>query len=223
MSLSSKFQRSNLICQSVNLTDDLKIGLQYDIQQGLLNIFVNNFDTNTIQSSQINIQSNSSKIQQQNEISNVTYWQNDDDDDEPRICIELSNIYVYDIDEEEEEEDREHDVDDYRTENNYCETMITSSPFRYSSSISSSCFDEQTTDNDDGYSTHSLDDTEQQQHSLSILPSKCLMPFASYQYDGNDASKETLSSIRRLVEVLIWLSPYRKSIRQMMMNNFFFN
>jgi len=152
-------------------------------------------------------------------LDEITYWQ---DNDEPKICIELSNIYSYDI-----EDDDDEDVDDYENENNYCETMITSSssPSRYSSSISSassSCFDEQTTDNDDGYSTHSLDDTEQQhqqQHSLSILPSKCLV---SYQYDGNDCSKESVSCLRHLIEELIWLNPYRKSIRQMMMNNSFF-
>lgn len=36
------FQASNLICQNVYLTDDFKIGLEYDNQHGLLNILLKN-------------------------------------------------------------------------------------------------------------------------------------------------------------------------------------
>ena len=38
------FQTSNFVCQSINLTDELKIGLEYDTQSGLLNIFVKNIE-----------------------------------------------------------------------------------------------------------------------------------------------------------------------------------
>jgi len=38
------FQTSNIVCQSVNLTDKLKIGLEYDIHRDLLNIFVKNIE-----------------------------------------------------------------------------------------------------------------------------------------------------------------------------------
>jgi len=70
-----KFPQTNLICQSVNLTDDLKIGLQYDIQQGLLNIFVNNSHTNTLQSSQINIHSNPYETNSNNYLFNSSKTQ----------------------------------------------------------------------------------------------------------------------------------------------------
>jgi hypothetical protein len=55
------FQTSNVVCQSVNLTDELKIGLEYDIHRGLLNIFVKSTDSNIEFPSQINILSNRSK------------------------------------------------------------------------------------------------------------------------------------------------------------------
>ncbi len=65
---------SNIVCQSVHLTDQLKIGLEYDMHRGLLNIFVKNNGNNIEFPSQINILSNqykdyeyllsSSKIQQ---------------------------------------------------------------------------------------------------------------------------------------------------------------
>lgn len=70
-----KFPQTNFICQSVNLTDDLKIGLQYDIQQGLLDIFVNNSNINTLQSSQINIHSNPYETKSTNYLLNSSKTQ----------------------------------------------------------------------------------------------------------------------------------------------------
>jgi len=135
------------------------------------------------------------------EITDISYRERD----EPKICIELSNIYVYDLYDE--------------NENDLCQTMITSSPLSSSSSSSSSCFDEQTTDNDDGYSTHSLDDIEQQQQSISIPLSKFILPFVPYQH--HYYSEEYVPSIRRLIEQIMWLNPFKKTIKQMMINHLF--
>jgi hypothetical protein len=100
--------------------------------------------------------------------------------------------------------------------------MITSSSLLFSSSSStssSSCFDEQTIDNDDGYSTHSLDDIEQQQQQLiSITSSKLIMPFVPYQ-PYSYSSEEYLSSIHRLMAQVMWLSPFKKTLKQMMINH----
>lgn len=52
---------SNIVCQSVNLTDQLKIGLEYDMHRGLLNIFVKNNGNNVELPSHINILSNQCK------------------------------------------------------------------------------------------------------------------------------------------------------------------
>ena len=49
------FKTSNIVYQSVNLTDELKIGLEYDINDGLLNIFVKNTGDNIQYPTQINI------------------------------------------------------------------------------------------------------------------------------------------------------------------------
>ncbi|CAF2754961.1 unnamed protein product [Rotaria sp. Silwood2] len=225
-SLTTMFQTSNIVCQDVYLTDDFKIGLEYDNHRGLLNILLKNKDNNIELPSHINILSNqdqeyeltlknkneyflsSTRLQQdlENEITNITYRE----EDEPKICIELSNIYVYDLFDENE---NDHDL---------CQTMITSSPLLLSSSLSSSssCFDEPTIDNDDGYSTHSLDDIEQhQQQSISMLPSKEIIPFKSYQFPYY--IEEYVSSICRLIEQLIWLSPFKKIVKQMMNNHLF--
>lgn len=140
----------------------------------------------------------------QDEINNISYGKDnhDDDDDEPKICIELSNIYVYDL------------YDEY--ENDLCQTMIRSSPLLCSSSSSSSsCFDDHTIDNDDGYSTHSLDDIEQQ-HSPSISSTKSIIPFMPYQHHSSEIY---ISSIHRLMNEIIWLNPFKKTLKQMMMNN----
>ncbi|CAF1386161.1 unnamed protein product [Rotaria sp. Silwood1] len=225
-SLTTMFQTSNTICQNVYLTDDFKIGLEYDNHRGLLNILLKNTDNNNKLPSHINILSNqdqeyelrlknhneyflsSTRLQQdlENEITNISYRE----EDEPKICIELSNIYVYDLYDE--------------NENDLCQTMITSPPLLFSSSLSSSssCFDEPTIDNDDGYSTHSLDDIEQshqQQQSISMLPSKEIIPFKSYQFSYY--IEPYVSSIRRQVEQLIWLSPFKKTVKQMMNNHLF--
>ncbi|CAF0823742.1 unnamed protein product [Rotaria sordida] len=218
------FQTSNIVCQNVYLTDDFKIGLEYDNHRGLLNILLKNTDNNIELPSHINILSNqnqeyeltlknkheyflsSTRLQDdlENEITNISYRE----EDEPKICIELSNIYVYDLYDE--------------NENDLCQTMITSSPLLFSSSLSSSssCFDETTIDNDDGYSTHSLDDIEQQhQQSISKLSSKEIIPFKSYQFSYY--IEEYVSSIHRLIEQLIWLSPFKKTVKQMMNNHLF--
>jgi hypothetical protein len=121
------------------------------------------------------------------------------DNDEPTICIEISNIYVYDFDEENEGE--------------LCQTVI-------ASSSASSCFDDHTSDNDDGYSTHSLDDTEQATPpSLSIPSCKLIVPFFDDSHRGQ--AQEDTSSIRRLIDQLMWLSPFKKTVRQMMINDRF--
>ena len=128
------------------------------------------------------------------------------EDNQPKICIELSNIYVYDLYDE--------------NENIPCQTMITSPSLLFSSSSSSSCFDDHTIDNDDGYSTHSLDDIEQQQqYSLSIPPSKFIIPFVPYQH--HYYSEEYVSSIRRLIDQMMWLNPFKKTVKQMMINHLF--
>jgi hypothetical protein len=143
-------------------------------------------------------------LDQEDEITYVSYRV---DDDEPKICIELSNIYVYDLLDE--------------NENDLPQTVITSSPSLLfsSSSSSSSCFDEQTTDNDDGYSTHSLDDIDQQQQSIMIPTSKMIVPSFSYQH--HYYSEEHVSPIRRLIEEMVWLSPFKKTLKQMMINHLF--
>ncbi|CAM4776543.1 unnamed protein product [Rotaria magnacalcarata] len=41
-SMAAILQTSNIVWQTVNLTDELKINLEYDIHNGLLNIFVKN-------------------------------------------------------------------------------------------------------------------------------------------------------------------------------------
>lgn len=40
--MTTMLQTSNIVWQTVNLTDELKINLEYDIHRGVLNIFVNN-------------------------------------------------------------------------------------------------------------------------------------------------------------------------------------
>ena len=102
---------------------------------------------------------------------------------QPKICIELSNIYVYDLDDENE-------ID------------LTSPEL---SSSSSSCFDDQTFDNDDGYSTHSLDDID----TRSIPSSKLIVPYQSH------FSEDYLPSITRLIERMMWFNPFRKIVKQM--------
>lgn len=141
----------------------------------------------------------------ENEITNIIFGE----EDEPKIIIELSNIYVYDL------------YDENENETDLCQTTITSSPLLCSSSLSSSssCFDEPTIDNDDGYSTHSLDDTEQQQQSISSPSSKLIIPFVSYQ--NHYPTNECISSIRRLIEQLVWLSPFKKTVQQMMKSHLF--
>ena len=122
-----------------------------------------------------------------------------------KICIELSNIYVYDLFDE--------------NESNLCQTMITSSPLLFASSLSPSlsCFDGSTTENDDGYSTFSLGDIEQQhQQSISVPSLKLIIPFVSHSYP-----KEQISAVRRLIEQLIWLNPFKEAVKQMMVSHVF--
>jgi hypothetical protein len=90
-----------------------------------------------------------------------------------------------------------------------------------SSSSSSSCFDEPTMDNDDGYSTHSLDDTEQQQQLSLVIPSSKLL-LRSFSSPHRCYSEQYIfPPIRRLIEQLTWLSPFKKTVQQMMMNHMF--
>jgi hypothetical protein len=124
-------------------------------------------------------------------------------DNEPKILYEISTTYVYDVTVENENIDQ---ID-------FSQTRISSS--------SSSCFDEPTMDNDDGYSTHSLDDIEQQQQpSLTIPASKLIVPSFSFEHSSY-YSEQYVSPIRRLIEQLIWLSPFKKTMREMMMNHIF--
>lgn len=64
MFLLFSFSSSNIICRSVNLTDELKIGLEYDIHDGLLNIFIKNTGNIIQLPSQINILSDQNKESQ---------------------------------------------------------------------------------------------------------------------------------------------------------------
>jgi len=215
-------QTSNIVFQTVDLTDGLKIGLEYDLHGGALNIFVKNTGDQMDLPCQINILSNRPEQYEESSIDendSFDYQTDIDDehdktldvisrdDDEPLICVEITNIFVYDI------------IDDNETELN--ETIVASSS---SSSCTASllCFDDHTTDNDDGYSTHSSNDMEhsqRQQLSLSLSPCKTLMPIS---FDDHSHADELLS-IRRLIERLIWLSPFKKTVRQMMFDSYLFN
>ncbi|CAF4786346.1 unnamed protein product, partial [Rotaria socialis] len=201
--------------------DALKINLEYDIRNGLLNIFVKNTSNTDKLPCQINVLSKHS--QECDLISNstdnlsvssqlpqdLTETISDNDDNEPNICYEISTLYYYDI--IDENENVEH-ID-------LSQTMITSS--------SSSCFGELTTDNDDGYSTHSLDDIEQQHHhhhhhqSLAIPSSKLVVPSFSSPYDYY-YSEQYVSPVRQLIEQLVWLNPFKKTMQSMMMNHMFY-
>ena len=231
-SMNTMLQTSSIVFQTVRLTDELKIALEYDIEDGLLNVFVRNTGDRRKLPCQINVLSNrhehcestrnadyhfsSSELQSgsfvyANDRLHFNCFLLDEDDDkivvdriswendQPTICIEVSNIYVYDL----EEEENEHEL---------CQTVIASS--------SSSCFDDQSTDNDDGYSTHSLDDTEQPQAlSLSIPSCKLIVPF--FDDSHREQAQEDTSPMRRLIAQLMWLSPFKKTVRQMMVNHRF--
>lgn len=126
-------------------------------------------------------------------------------DNESKIYYEISTTYYYDINDENENTDH---ID-------LSQTMITSS--------SSLCFDDQTIDNDDGYSTNSLDDIEQQHNycsQLSLIPSsKLILPCISspcHYY-----SEQYVSPVRQLIEQLTWLNPFKRPIQNMMMNHIF--
>ncbi|CAF1112913.1 unnamed protein product [Adineta steineri] len=221
-SMTTILQTSNIIWQSVSLTDELKINLEYDTRRGLLNIFVKNTSNNKEVPCCINVLSNQSEddkiVSNLNVISSDIQQDvlSDDDDDEPKICYELSTIYSYDIIDENEITEQ---ID-------FSQTEITSS---LSSSLSSSsCFDEQTIDNDDdGYSTHSLDDVEQPQHQqqwLAIPPSKLIIPSFSSQHHYYDYySEQYVSPIRRLIEQLTWLNPFKKTMHETMIMNHIFD
>jgi hypothetical protein len=59
--MATMLQTSNIVWQSVSLTDDVKINLEYDIHRGLLNIFVNNTGDNNKLPCHINVLSNRSE------------------------------------------------------------------------------------------------------------------------------------------------------------------
>ncbi|CAF2072099.1 unnamed protein product [Rotaria magnacalcarata] len=217
-SMAAILQTSNIVWQTVNLTDELKINLEYDIHNGLLNIFVKNTSNTDKLPCRINVLSKHSQECEllSNSTDNLsassqlpqdlTEMISDNDDNEPNICYEISTLYYYDI--IDENENVEH-ID-------LSQTMITSS--------SSSCFDEQTTDNDDGYSTHSLDDIEQHHHyhqSLAIPSSKLVVPSFTSPYDYY-YSEQYVSPVRQLIEQLTWLNPFKKTMQKMMMNHMFY-
>lgn len=58
-SMTTMLQTSNIVWQSVSLTDEVKINLEYDIHRGLLNIFVKNIGDNNKSPCHINVLSNS--------------------------------------------------------------------------------------------------------------------------------------------------------------------
>lgn len=57
--MTTMLQTSNIVWQSVSLTDEVKINLEYDIHRGLLNIFVKNIGDNNKSLCHINVLSNS--------------------------------------------------------------------------------------------------------------------------------------------------------------------
>ena len=59
--MTTMLQTSNIVWQSVSLTDELKINLEYDIHRGLLNIFVKNTSDNKELPCHINVLSNQSE------------------------------------------------------------------------------------------------------------------------------------------------------------------
>lgn len=63
------FPTKNLICQYVNLTDELKIDLEYDIHTGLLNILVKNTGNDRQYPSQVNVLSNPTNMIEQSSLS----------------------------------------------------------------------------------------------------------------------------------------------------------
>ena len=162
------------VWQSVYLTDQVTVNLQYDIHQHLLNIVVDNNNDNHPLTCHVNVRPKQ--------------------DDPAKICLELSTNYVYDL------------TDDDEPDNSIdwtpCPLMSLSS-----------CYDDQTTDHDDGYSTYSSDDSEHQ--SLIKPSSKFLVPF--------DTSVQYTFSIRRLIEQCMWLNPFQKTVRGMMMHPWLFH
>lgn len=129
----------------------------------------------------------------------------DDEDDEPLIYIEVSNVYFY----------------DYYPENetDVCRTSIASS---LCSSLS--YCDEPCTDNDDGYSTHSMDDIEQTHSSLSLSSCKTIVPLSDkslFSLNRFDDIFEEIWPLRRLIEQIIFTNPFKQTIRRMMINHFF--
>jgi hypothetical protein len=85
--VATMLQTSNIVWQSVCLTDELKINLEYDIHRGLLNIFVKNTSDNKELPCHINVLSE--------EISNprkdllATYEM------ESGLCLEFFELLFY--------------------------------------------------------------------------------------------------------------------------------
>ncbi|UJR15626.1 hypothetical protein I4U23_002562 [Adineta vaga] len=211
-SMTTMLQTSQIIWQSVNLTDELKINLEYDIDRNSLNIFVKNTNDNKDLSCSLNVLSDQNQIK--SNLTTICRTSSDiiqqDEDNESTICYELSTTYVYDIIDENEINDQ----------TDMSQTKMT---FSSSSSSSFSCFDDQTMDNDDGYSTHSLDDIEQQ--SIVIPSSKSIVPFFSSLHHYNSYShysEQYVSPIRRLIEQLTWQNPFKKTIHDMLIMSHLF-
>ena len=167
--MATLLRASNIVWQSVYLTDQVTVNLQYDTHQDSLNIFIDN-DHHPL-TCHVNVRHNV----------------------QSKICLELSTHYVYDL------------IDDAH------EDSIDWKPSLLRALSSS--YDEQTTDHDDGYSTHSSDDSEHQ--SLIKPASKLLIPF--------DTSVHHTFSVRRLIEQSIWLNPFQSTVRRMMMHRWLFH
>ncbi|CAF0870166.1 unnamed protein product [Adineta ricciae] len=204
-SMTTMLQTSRLIWQTVNLTDELKINLQYDINRNSLNISVKNTGDNKDLSCCLNVLPTPQDEIKSTSCQISSDLLEQDDENEAKICYELSTTYVYDIIDENEANDQ----------TDLSQTKIT---FSSSSSSSFSCFDDQTTDNDDGYSTHSLDDIEQQ--SVMIPSPKSIVPALYHHYYYY--SEQYVSPICRLIGQLTWQNRFKKTIRDMMRMNHLF-
>lgn len=186
--MTTMLQTSNIIWKNVSLTDEIKINLEYDIHRGLLNIFVKNIGGDD---------NNNNKLPSHiNVISNESSFEQISND-EPQICYEISTTYVYDI------------ID---TNENIEEIDFSQTRFTLLSSSSS-----YTTDNDDGYSTHSFDDIEHQHQQLSLVIPPSKLTSSSYYY-----SEQYVSPIRRIIEQMTWLNPFKRTVQEMMMMNHMF-
>jgi hypothetical protein len=87
--MTTMLQTSNIVWQSVCLTDELKINLEYDIHRGLLNIFVKNTSDNKELPCHINVLSDECELisNSKNNLPTPTEIQSG-------LCLELLEFYV---------------------------------------------------------------------------------------------------------------------------------